>query len=740
MKLKVMVLLLALLSLGLPLWAAVPASSTGTRIQAPEQPAATKAPAGPKVITWATIDSINPGASRMAAATSLGKVYRLGGEASGGLRSGWLQRYDPATGLWTDRASMAVGMSNMCATEYQDQLFVPGGFDGVATRRILQGYNQWANSWYSGYDSMPEPRYGSSCAVVEDTLYVFGGWDGAANSRSCYAYNFDNNTWTMKDSMPTGRQFSAAVTVNGKIYVLGGNGSLSDLTTVEMYDPAAGTWTTKTPMLTGRGGLGAANIGGRIYVFGGGWATYLNTVEYYTPEADTAGGTPWTVDTSFVFGRRTVGVTAVGNDAYVLGGWSGAYRACAEKGATDVPVVNDAEVTQIDIPQYLGNYGVVVPVYVNVRNNGPHRQYNVPVSLQIDSAGSIVYNLNRWCDLDSAGTTTLIFPDWPAAKTPGTIHTFKAYVNWSLDQNTANDTMTVTSEIMDAVWYQIDGASTTGSAAQNFEAANDAYDCWIMEDFWIAGPDSLWLDSVYVQGLYTSTGPLDSIQFIIMPDSAGAPGYPAFSQPLWSGYFTPASYTETTGSFMVRLPTQVKVYGNNPGLWMAFQGQMNYDVGGQWYINQNTMPLRGSYEGFWYNPGGGFGMGGGYVHQSSVWAGVYGHNFVLYGSLTPTGVAGQPVDQPLVHKFALAPAWPNPARGSARLNFSLDKASQVVLSVYNLAGQKVATVASGSYPAGKHQVVWQGRDAKGNSVPGGVYLYRIQAGDRTATGKLVWLK
>ncbi|MDO9391902.1 MAG: FlgD immunoglobulin-like domain containing protein, partial [bacterium] len=357
----------------------------------------------------------------------------------------------------------------------------------------------------------------------------------------------------------------------------------------------------------------------------------------------------------------------------------------------------------------------------------------------IDSAGVELYNLNRWCDLDSAGTATIIFPDWTASKTAGTIHTFKAYVNWSLDQNTANDTMIVTSEIMDAVWYQIDASSPSGSAAQNFEPANDAYDCWIMEDFWIAGPDSLWLDSVYVQGQY-GIGPLDSIQLTIMPDSSGAPGYPAFSQPLWSGYFTPANYTDNAGSFMVRLPSQVKVYGNNPGLWMAFQGQMNYDVGGQWYINQNTMPLRGSYEGFWYNPNGGFGMGTGYVHQSSVWTGVYGHNFVLYGSLTPTGVAGQPVDQPLVHKFALAPAWPNPARGSARLNFSLDKASQVVLSVYNLAGQKVATVASGSYPAGKHQVVWRGRDAKGNSVPGGVYLYRIQAGDRTATGKLVWLK
>jgi hypothetical protein len=261
-----------------------------------------------------------------------------------------------------------------------------------------------------------------------------------------------------------------------------------------------------------------------------------------------------------------------------------------------------------------------------------------------------------------------------------------------------------------------------------------------MDDFWISGPDSLWLDSIYVFGSYGSTGPLDSIQFIIMPDSAGAPGFPAFSQPLWSGYYTPSNYTDSLGSFKVRFPEQGKVYGNNPGLWMAFQSQMNFDAGGQWYMNQADFNMRGSYEGFWYNPGNGFGMGTGYIPKSTAWLGVTDHSFILYGGLTPTGVAGNPSDKPVAHKFALAQAWPNPARGSVRLNFSLDKVSQAVLSVYNLAGQKVATVASGSYPAGKHQVVWQGRDAKGNNVPGGVYLYRLQAGDRTATGKLVWLK
>ncbi|MBU1355757.1 MAG: T9SS type A sorting domain-containing protein [Candidatus Edwardsbacteria bacterium] len=719
------------------LWATQPTISTSSvSVALPNETIQPdKAPDNPKVITWTTTDSINPAASRVAAVATMGKVYRLGGDATG-VYSSSLQQYDPAAGLWVAKTLMQVGLSNLCAAEWHDEIYVPGGYDG-SYRAILQRYNQPSDTWYAGLDSMPEGRIASSCAVVGDTLYVFGGTNASGISRSCYAYSFNQNIWTIKDSMPTARSYSAAVTVNGKIYVLGGYTGV-DLNTVEMYDPATGVWTTKTPMLTARGGLGAANIGGRIYVFGGGWYTYLNTVEYYIPEADTAGGTPWVADDSFVTGRRTIGVAALGNDAYVVGGWNGSYRNNVEVGTTDAPVVNDVEVIQIEIPQYLGNYGVVVPVCVNVRNNGPHRQYNVPVTLAIDSAGTEQYHLNSYCNLDSAGTTTIIFPEWTSSKTAGTIHTFRAWVNWALDQNAANDTLTVTSEIKDAVWYQRAIGTPTGHAAQNFEAAYDIYDCWLMDDFWISGPDSLWLDSIYVFGTYGSTGPLDSIQFIIMPDSAGVPGFPAFSQPLWTGNYTPANYSDSLGSFKVRFPEQVKVYGNNPGLWMAFQAQMNVDVGGQWFMNQTGYNMRGSYGGFFYNPNGGFGMGTEYIPKSSAWAGVTDHSFILFGSLTPTGVTGKPDVSSC--KFAMRSAWPNPMHGTSSISYSLPKEESVRLAVYSITGQLVRTLVNTNQAAGMHNITWNGRDNKGNKVSAGVYLYRLSAGSNAATGKMVVIR
>ena len=736
MKKFLWILVLGLLSASL--WAAMPttSSSPAGRVTAEKPVSADKIPGNPKVITWAAIDSIDPGASRLAAVATMGKVYRLGGEGTAG-RLGWVEQYDPATGVWISRTAIPVGVSNLCVAEYQDKLYVPGGWTGTVYPLALQRYNQWGNSWYIGADSMPEGRYGASCAVVADTMYVFGGYGPSGISRSCFAYSFNEGTWSLKDSMATARQFTAAVTVNGKIYVIGGvNASLTDLTTVEMYDPATGVWSTKTPMLTGRGGLGASNIGGRVYAFGGGWTSYLNTVEYYTTEADTAGGTPWVTDTSFVNGRRTLGAAALGNDAYVVGGWSGGYRNYVEKGVTDAPVVNDASVTKIDIPQFLGNYGVVVPVYVNVQNNGPHKHYNVPVTLQIDSAGTVMYNLNRWCDLDSAGVATIIFPDWPAAKTVGTVHTFKAWVNWPLDQNAANDTLTVTTEIKDAIWYQHQPYTSSAFTAQNFEPTYDAYDSYILDDFWISGVDTVWLDSVYVGGAYwNGTGPLDSIGIIITPDSSSLP---SMSNVYFSGYYTAANYTENLGSLMIRFPQQVKVYDNGPGLWISFQGQMNLSPNGQYGVFPYTGEFRGSYGGIFYNPGGGFGFGTGY-NPVSVLGAINNVAFSLYGSLTPTGVAGQP-DQALAPKFGLKTARPNPSYTSASISYTLPKAETVKLAVYSITGQLVRSLVNNNQAAGEHRVSWDGRDGKGNRVAAGIYLYRLAAGNNTASGKIVMLR
>jgi hypothetical protein len=73
-------------------------------------------------------------------------------------------------------------------------------------------------------------------------------------------------------------------------------------------------------------------------------------------------------------------------------------------------------------------------------------------------------------------------------------------------------------------------------------------------------------------------------------------------------------------------------------------------------------------------------------------------------------------------------AFPNPA-SSVNLAFTLPRASNVELGVYDLVGRRVAMIASGPMGAGTYQKVWRGLDDGGNKVRSGVYFYHLRAGN-----------
>lgn len=99
------------------------------------------------------------------------------------------------------------------------------------------------------------------------------------------------------------------------------------------------------------------------------------------------------------------------------------------------------------------------------------------------------------------------------------------------------------------------------------------------------------------------------------------------------------------------------------------------------------------------------------------------------------GVAGAPAAA--VPGFSLRAAYPNPAADAATIRYSLSRNETVSLGVFNMLGQKVATLASGVQAAGSHQVRWSLRRDDGTMVPNGVYFYRLSAGNRSDTRKLV---
>ena len=86
-------------------------------------------------------------------------------------------------------------------------------------------------------------------------------------------------------------------------------------------------------------------------------------------------------------------------------------------------------------------------------------------------------------------------------------------------------------------------------------------------------------------------------------------------------------------------------------------------------------------------------------------------------------------------EFKLGEVYPNPFNPSTTIEYSLPKDAPITLEIYNISGQKVATVDSGRKSAGKHTVVW---DARG--LPSGVYFYTLRAEEYVKTGKALLMK
>ncbi|RMG67772.1 MAG: choice-of-anchor B family protein, partial [Calditrichaeota bacterium] len=78
--------------------------------------------------------------------------------------------------------------------------------------------------------------------------------------------------------------------------------------------------------------------------------------------------------------------------------------------------------------------------------------------------------------------------------------------------------------------------------------------------------------------------------------------------------------------------------------------------------------------------------------------------------------------------FQLAQNFPNPFNPSTTIAYCMPEAGLVTLTVYNALGQPIRTLVNAVQTAGRHQVVWDGRDARGREVAAGIYLYRLQAG------------
>jgi hypothetical protein len=85
--------------------------------------------------------------------------------------------------------------------------------------------------------------------------------------------------------------------------------------------------------------------------------------------------------------------------------------------------------------------------------------------------------------------------------------------------------------------------------------------------------------------------------------------------------------------------------------------------------------------------------------------------------------------------FELNSNYPNPFNPDTRISFYLPRAADVKLEIFNVLGQRVSTLIDGSLEAGDHSVIWDGSQAAS-----GIYFYRLQAGEKIISSRMLLLK
>ena len=87
--------------------------------------------------------------------------------------------------------------------------------------------------------------------------------------------------------------------------------------------------------------------------------------------------------------------------------------------------------------------------------------------------------------------------------------------------------------------------------------------------------------------------------------------------------------------------------------------------------------------------------------------------------------------------FALGQNYPNPFNPSTIIPYRIPASTYVRLEVFNMLGQRLATLVDAERSAGAHTAQWDGTDAAGRAVGAGVYIYRLSGGGVTVSRRMV---
>ena len=94
----------------------------------------------------------------------------------------------------------------------------------------------------------------------------------------------------------------------------------------------------------------------------------------------------------------------------------------------------------------------------------------------------------------------------------------------------------------------------------------------------------------------------------------------------------------------------------------------------------------------------------------------------------------------LNYSFKLDGNYPNPFNPNTVIRFELPQNQNVSIKIYNVLGENVRELFNGELTAGINELIWNGNNDYGNSVPSGVYIYRMESNGNLLSSKMILQK
>jgi len=213
---------------------------------------------------------------------------------------------------------------------------------------------------------------------------------------------------------------------------------------------------------------------------------------------------------------------------------------------------------------------------------------------------------------------------------------------------------------------------------------------------------------------------VSGVNIYVMPISDSASGYASIS-----GRVTSSNGSGVSGAVVYSTDAN----GNISGYGIT-DGNGSYTING---VAQGSFNVFTDAIGFTYD---GSGYSSTTIYNSDGTATSGSANL----SVTPENplAVKTPTVQPT--SYSLEQNYPNPFNPTTQIAFNLAQTERVNISVYNILGQRVATIVDADMSSGAHVVMWNGRSERGEVLPSGVYFYRLSTPNFSAVKKMVLLK